>query len=82
MSDNHENDEYEDKEDQPKRGYGYGLMIFGAVLFMIGGFFVLFRIIDGGGKAGEAFTIFAWVIGAPGLLIGSLMFISGFRRGR
>jgi hypothetical protein len=80
MSDDRKEDESE--EDQPKRGYGYGSMIFGLILIAIGGFFVLFRIIDGGGKAGEAFTIFAWVIGAPGLLIGSLLFISGFRRGR
>jgi hypothetical protein len=77
MSDEH--GEYEDKYNQ-KSGYGY--MIFGAILIAIGGFFVLFKIIDGGGKAEEAFTLFAWIIGAPALLIGSLMFIAGFRKGR
>jgi uncharacterized membrane protein YedE/YeeE len=77
ISDEHE--EYEDKYNQ-KSGYGY--MIFGAILTAVGCFFILFKIIDGGGKAEEAFTLFAWVIGAPGLLIGSLMFIAGFRKGR
>ena len=82
MSDNHEDGKYIEEEMKQKNGYGYGSMIFGIILIIIGGFFVLFKIIDGGGKAEEAFTLFAWVIGAPALLIGCLMFINGFRKGR
>jgi hypothetical protein len=77
ISDGHE--EYQDKYNQ-KSGYGY--MIFGVILIAIGGFFILFNIIDGGGKAEEAFTLFAWIIGAPALLIGALMFLAGLRKGR
>lgn len=78
-----ENEEHEDRRDSKNnRKNSLACIILGVILIAVGGFFILFKFINGGGKAEEAFTLLAWVIGAPALLIGSLILIAGFRKGR
>lgn len=57
-------------------------MVFGIILIGLGVPVLFLWIKEGGGKAGEAFTLFAYVIGWPALILGIVMVFIGIRRNR